>query len=113
MTKEEFKAKWLEALRSGRYKQGQGFLRCGDEYCCLGVALDIINPKGWSRRNPEHQDSAIFVHEASQDTLSGKSDSFVDTGEVPLNGLDQIDLANMNDDGLSFGEIANFIEKNL
>lgn len=34
------KAKWVTALRSGRYRQGQGFLNCGGKYCCLGVAVE-------------------------------------------------------------------------
>lgn len=36
----EVKKLWLEALRSGEYKQGGGWLHNtvgGDRYCCLGV----------------------------------------------------------------------------
>ena len=35
--------KWLEALESGKYKQGMGRLRCsGDnKYCCLGVLCEV------------------------------------------------------------------------
>lgn len=34
----EIKTKWLEALRSGRYKQAQRTLsKDADTYCCLGV----------------------------------------------------------------------------
>lgn len=44
----ELKARWLTALRSGQYKQGQGKLRSGDEcFCCLGVLGDVLDPKGW------------------------------------------------------------------
>lgn len=35
------KAKWLEALRSGRYKQGRDKLKNGDKFCCLGVLCDL------------------------------------------------------------------------
>ncbi len=36
--------KWLEALESGNYKQGQGVLRSStDEYCCLGVLCELLN----------------------------------------------------------------------
>lgn len=34
----ELNTKWLEALRSGKYKQGQGYLQTIEGYCCLGVA---------------------------------------------------------------------------
>ena len=33
------RAKWVKALRSGKYRQGSGCLRpYGGRYCCLGVA---------------------------------------------------------------------------
>ena len=32
---------WVEALRSGKYKQGRMALRVDDRYCCLGVAVDL------------------------------------------------------------------------
>ena len=38
----EVKAKWLEALRSGEYKQARYMLKsCNDAFCCLGVLCDI------------------------------------------------------------------------
>lgn len=42
--KPQFKAMWLEALESGRYKQGRRSLRgrAFNEWCCLGVACDLI-----------------------------------------------------------------------
>lgn len=51
MNVEERRAKWIEALRSGKYKQAKGQLRVlFDEaegiksfgYCCLGVACDVL-----------------------------------------------------------------------
>ena len=39
------KAQWLEALRSGEYKQGREYLRQSNKdtvlYCCLGVLCDL------------------------------------------------------------------------
>ena len=37
----EIKKSWIEALRSGKYKQGREMLCCDDEYCCLGVLAHI------------------------------------------------------------------------
>ena len=34
---------WLEALRSGKYKQCRYNLRNEDKFCCLGVAGEIFN----------------------------------------------------------------------
>lgn len=33
---------WVDALRSGDYKQGRTFLHWDNEFCCLGVALDVM-----------------------------------------------------------------------
>lgn len=32
---------WITALRSGEYKQGKGYLKVDNEYCCLGVYCDV------------------------------------------------------------------------
>ena len=48
MTVREFYQKWIAALRSGNYAQGFCKLRSKDDcFCVLGVACDVINPKGW------------------------------------------------------------------
>lgn len=47
----ELKSKWLEALKSGEYKQGQGALKeisleTGEtKHCCLGVLAEVCNWK--------------------------------------------------------------------
>lgn len=38
--------KWIDALRSGEYKQTQGALQNNAGYCCMGVACKIFIPKG-------------------------------------------------------------------
>ena len=49
--KAELKKKWIEALRGQgkkKYKQGKGQLRDkNDNFCCLGVLCDIIDPLKW------------------------------------------------------------------
>ena len=37
----DVKKKWVEALRSGEYKQGQGRLQRDGAFCCLGVLCDL------------------------------------------------------------------------
>lgn len=38
---------WVDALRSGKYKQARGRLETsGGEYCCLGVACDVAIANG-------------------------------------------------------------------
>lgn len=50
---QEVKAKWLEALESGKYKPTRNALRREDgpvsfKYCCLGVLGDVVDPNGWT-----------------------------------------------------------------
>lgn len=37
---------WTAALRSGEYKQGHVYLNNGDEFCCLGVAVEVAIKDG-------------------------------------------------------------------
>jgi hypothetical protein len=47
---EEIKGRWVTALRSGKYRQGQGRLRRENEtFCCLGVLCDIVAPDRWGK----------------------------------------------------------------
>lgn len=96
---EDFKAKWIEALRSGQYKRGEGYLvessLEGKRYCCLGVACVVAGCK---------QARTDFIHEYNQvvpEILRGKN---------PIT----MKLVKMNDVRLwSFKKIASWIEKNL
>lgn len=51
----ELEAKWIEALTSGQYAQGEGKLHImamddePDKYCCLGVLCDVYDPSGWKK----------------------------------------------------------------
>lgn len=39
--KPEVKKQWVEALRSGKYKQGTKFLNRNGRFCCLGVLCEL------------------------------------------------------------------------
>lgn len=105
LTQEE-KNQWLAALRSGEYKQGMTYLKSKDEfgeecYCCLGVLVDTL---GIADEIPAFED--------------GGYDQFVtDYGEgrfVLLSEKTQRCLAGMNDDdGKSFEQIADYIEREI
>ena len=89
----KLKAKWVKALRSGKFRQNTngGFHR-GGAYCCLGV-LAVIGGQG---RGSE-------IHE-------GNLWRFID-GHVPRFASGE--LIDMNDSGKRFLEIADWIEKNI
>lgn len=44
--KPEIKKRWIEALRSGKYNQGKGYLCKDDSYCCLGVLCELAVEDG-------------------------------------------------------------------
>ena len=45
--KQEIKQQWATALRSGKYAQGQAYLRNDrDEMCCLGVLSELAVEAG-------------------------------------------------------------------
>lgn len=100
----EWKAKWLEALRSGRYEQGQGYLKNKkNKFCCLGVLCDLVDPTKWAYTYSamSYEESRTWLPYSIKDM----------TRLVQMLVEDQ--LASMNDQGISFKEIANYIEENL
>lgn len=93
------KAEWLAALRSGDFKQGKDYLRTGkNTFCCLGVLCHIKDPDPWS----EHEAGWCYGH----------SICLLPT-EEDLSENEQAKLSKMNDDGKSFSEIADYIERSL
>lgn len=43
---EKIKQKWINALRSGKYKKGYAYLKKGDCYSVIGVLCDIAAEEG-------------------------------------------------------------------
>lgn len=119
-TPEEQKANrklWIEALRSGKYQQGNGYLRTiDDKYCCLGVACEIlgiestVSLSGIAYFYGESKMINILPTEAAKAlgiNNIGQFESYND------NNNKHTSLWELNDvDQLSFNEIADFIEKN-
>ena len=127
MTQSEARKIWVEALRSGKYKQGYGRLRVSmehmqseDGFCCLGVACDLYQQHeetylGWKKNDVQEEGGIYWAF------------SHV-TGSLPLEvmrwlGLSSVDgalasskarvaptLSYLNDKGESFEGIADVIE---
>lgn len=91
------KAKWIEALRSGEYKQTQHKLKDNIGFCCLGVLCDL-------------QGADFDAIEMRFGTLSLSTNPSEYIGDL---GEHSSKLSMMNDDGKSFTEIADYIEANL
>jgi hypothetical protein len=45
--KTELKSAWIDALRSGAFKQGEGNLNVNDTFCCLGVVCEVARDMGY------------------------------------------------------------------
>lgn len=110
----ELKQKWVEALRSGKYKQGRFCLRDNENcHCCLGVLCDLIDPNGWDRHLEDWDNEDDFER-----FKWGKGSEW-STEEVPDQVADRVrlghqsQLMDMNDQGKTFAEIADWIEKVL
>ena len=114
----EIKRRWVEALRSGKYKQGEpGFLLDYEGgYCCLGVLQGLIEPE--NIRGHENYDSIPTASCVRKAGLPKYRRDRYGVINAPENGI-VMRLAKMNDgedDNLgraSFKEIADFIEENL
>ena len=120
----EIKQRWVQALLSGNYKQGKGYLRQDvyegpndadqlvSRYCCLGVLCDIVKSEvngEWETDETDDMPVPFIAEMRSNDTLPPSP------VEVYC-GLDREqseELAIMNDRGYNFNRIADYIEKNL
>lgn len=107
-----FKAKWLKALRSGRYEQTISELRVGTRrdgfgYCCLGVACNIMD-RHWKISK---SDNTTYSHKHSEPGSDSLSHAFLK--QINLTPEQESKLIVMNDGGSTFSEIADYIEKHL
>lgn len=95
---------WILALESGDYKQGEGGLRIHDRYCCLGLMCEVMQADydpDWGALTP---------------ALAGLIGLRSTWGcPVEFTGQYQPDcpdaLANLNDTGSTFEEIAAILRK--
>lgn len=63
--------KWIDALRSGEYKQTVGALRDSSGYCCLGVACDLAVKAGVPMRLGVLRDAITIGGEKVVKTYDG------------------------------------------
>lgn len=107
-----FKAKWIEALRSGDYTQARETLNDKGAMCCLGVLLDVSGLGEWNGN------TYIVFDDGDRTTLEGDLCSF--RGKFDITREEQGMLIHMNDGTeqfkdtpQSFTEIADYIEAKL
>ena len=127
---------WVDALRSGEYKQTQAHLKNKQGYCCLGVLCDIAvknevvkestidDDPGYisSRNGIEYVENATLPVEVVEWAAVASSNPEVNydsrrpsCGDEDCEdcvGQNEYDLSELNDSlNLSFAEIADLIEE--
>lgn len=110
---------WVQALRSGKYRQGRGALNSKNGMCCLGVACEVyqsvvgdlnveeIDPGGESDPNVRYDGEDFYLPEKVQTWLG------LATKQGQHNNPDYSHhdgLAYFNDKGSTFDQIADIIE---
>ena len=118
--------RWVEALRSGKYKQGKEYLKRGNKYCCLGVLCDLYltdKKKEWRVNNEGTE--PFYTCEKSEGALPTKvmkwakmPDDTSVSDQVAMHHMEERDkydevitLVEANDTrGYNFEQIAKLIE---
>ena len=117
--KQEIAKQWVEALRSGKYKQGKGQLMAvvsenEKEYCCLGVLCDLSGVGEWVFEKgciPEYVTATgniIGLYSVDVIEWAGMKSTI---GKLYYDEIDTC-LAIINDEGVPFSKIAEIIEEN-
>lgn len=102
-TREEVLRLWVDALRSGKYRQTEGGLRDAQGYCCLGVLCDLARKDG----GPSWRVNIFGLREymGSDALLPSPVAEF-----VGLTESQQVQISKRNDSGETFRQIADYIE---
>jgi hypothetical protein len=125
----EVKALWLEALRSGKYKQATSMLCDGEGgYCCLGVLTQVYANKKKKRafdvgggyvmaeidaqllpdRVMKWAGLEDFIYKSNTSPWTTES-----THDILVSKKHRKTLSTHNDDGKSFEWIADLIERHM
>lgn len=100
----ELQEKWLEALESGKYAQGKGWLARENRFCCLGVAAVVCGIDEGRIDHCKTLDSFLGVRDALH-LRSGVGSLGSNYSGMSLTGLN-------DESGKTFPEIAAFIRAN-
>jgi len=126
----EIKQKWVDALRSGKYDQGSEKLRSRQGYCCLGVLCDLYSQE----QNQEWEFRGAFEEENTQPTDNWYFDNASEflpesvrewagfslpSPQVRVDVTENDDeddwfyddIANLNDTGYTFNDLAKIIQE--
>ena len=108
----QLKQKWIQALKSGEYQQGQQVL-CSDDdrFCCLGVLAKVAG----ADYEPSHGSKVPFLdgNPVFDRNKDGSPTGYLRDGGFGLSQKQQEALIDLNDGGSAFPRIADYIESNI
>jgi len=97
--------KWVDALRSGEYKQTTGSLHDADGYCCLGVACKVFIP---AEKLKKDEDGCIHGFMPLDQNYAPRWLTFINKD---FDRLTEAELTALNDEcEFSFDEIADLLQ---
>lgn len=114
LTKQELLS-WTNALRSGEYTQGQERLKTINpdgscSHCCLGVLCEIQGvPQKKFEDCYRFADAGCYLPTSIALEFGSDEGVFADLGMPFLGGFNSV--AQANDEGVSFAEIADHLDK--
>ena len=116
---EKVKILWVKALKSGEFKQIKTRLHDGEGFCALGVLAALAMNEGICTYSPKKE-----AFDGRWETLSYNimkwaniaqfDDEFLEPGAGKIKFIykgKETSITDLNDNGLSFEEIADVIEK--
>lgn len=115
--KKDIANKWIEALLSGKYKQGKGLLKNNrNEYCCLGVLCEISGISQFEEIYDRFHNGISNYYLGIEATLPVKVREYSGVDNemasfIDKNG-DYYSLAKLNDNGETFKTISKIIKSN-
>jgi hypothetical protein len=127
--KKDIAKKWVKALRSGKYKQGECYLKQFNDngqakHCCLGVLCELYNNE-MKKKHKKSLNTKIVDGYAERPVSFNKQQQGLPSVVKKWAGMkDSLGyfiadtefsecLAELNDMGTKFKTIANTIEKNV
>lgn len=109
----EFAKRWIAALRSGKYLQGQSYLENSfGHYCCLGVACRMDHPRVDLKDKYFIESSSYFGKRSVTKNLENSMPTLLRGTDTQNAFVKKVSEMN-DDDDASFLDIANWIEQNV
>jgi hypothetical protein len=109
---------WITALRSGKYTQGKGCLHKTDGFCCLGVAAkefltdDVVVAEVTDKYDKGYASWSYDAEDEMAPDHVMKALGLYDSNGSSRTNDDLMMLTHLNDEGITFEQIADIIEAN-